>query len=108
MSPISSEIIKYMRIYNDIVQRRHRCDTICFYEIFRTKHAFLIQNMVPVTRRYIKNPYLDSHGMQKKINNFSEKDLTNKTQKILHLVRNGSFRIFTGILRIERELVANP
>ena len=105
MIPLSSEIDKYKRIYKTKLQKYRQCDTICFYKVLKDEYAFLIQNMVPVTQQYIKNNYLDSYGMQKKINKFSEKDLTTKTQKILHMIRNGSFKIFTDILRIEQELV---
>ena len=108
MSPVSSEIIKFRGIYDNTIQKRGKCDTIRFYKINGNERAFLIQNMVPVTQAYIKNGYLNRAGEPIRLSDFSTTDFSNTTRKVLHLIENGSFRIFTDALRIKQQLLPSP
>ena len=36
------------------MQKYHRCDTIVFGEVLGHEKAFLIQNMCPITEKYMK------------------------------------------------------
>ena len=60
MIPFSSQTSKFKGIYNKKMQKYHRCDTIVFGEVLGPEKAFLIQNMCPITEKYMKNEYLDS------------------------------------------------
>ena len=53
--PISSKISKYKRIAEEKKRKFGRCDTIVFGDILGHECAFLIQNMCPITSRYIEN-----------------------------------------------------
>ena len=55
MIPFSSQIGKFRGYYNFKIQRYGKCDTIAFGEVLGYEKAFLIQNMCPVTEKYIKN-----------------------------------------------------
>lgn len=55
--PISSQVYKYTAIYNNKIQRHGKCDTIVFGDVVGHRKVFLIQNMCPVTPKYIINEY---------------------------------------------------
>lgn len=59
MVPFSSQMSKYRRYYNSKVSKYKNCDIITFGNILGHEKAFLIQNMCPVSQRYIKNEYYD-------------------------------------------------
>ena len=68
--------------------------------------AFLIQNMCPITEKYIKNEYHDSRAhIPVRINGQLEKELKQKANKILALQRKGIKLIFPDVLTMERELL---
>ena len=58
MIPFSSQVSKFKGIYNKKMQKYHRCDTIAFGEVLGHEKAFLIQNMCPITEKYMKNESL--------------------------------------------------
>jgi hypothetical protein len=60
--PISSQLEKYKALYGDKIQKYGRCNTIRFGNMLGKELAFLIQNMCPVTEKYILNIYLDRIG----------------------------------------------
>ncbi|THF82663.1 type III toxin-antitoxin system CptIN family toxin [Cohnella fermenti] len=59
MIPISSQIDKFQRHYDKKLKKYGDVDTLVFGFVLGKKKAFLIQNMFPVTRDYIKNEYID-------------------------------------------------
>ena len=68
--------------------------------------AFLIQNMCPITEKYIKNEYYDSRArIPVRINGQLEKELKQKANKILALQRKGIKLIFPEVLVIEQKLL---
>ncbi len=62
MVPISSQVEKYRRIYEDKIERRGQCDTIRFGYVNGEERAFLIQNCFPVTEQYIDTEYTIQNG----------------------------------------------
>jgi hypothetical protein len=66
--PISSKIAKYTYIYNRKIERQKergvknpKCNTICFGEVMGANRAFLIQNMFPITEKYVASVYMDKN-----------------------------------------------
>lgn len=62
MVPVSSQIAKYEEVARRRVQQtRHykseRGDSVVFGNVSGSKSAFLIQNMIPVTEKYISSQY---------------------------------------------------
>lgn len=85
------------------MQKYHRCDTIAFGEVIGHEKAFLIQNMCPITEKYMKNEYLDSvANILVRVDGRLEKD---KAGKVLALQRKGAKLIFPDVLSIEQELL---
>lgn len=106
MIPFSSQVSKLKKIYNRKMQKYKRCDTIVFGEVLGHEKAFLIQNMCPITSKYIKNEYFDSKAnVPVRVNGILEKELKEKASKVLALQRKGSKLIFPNVLEIERKLL---
>lgn len=108
MIPISSQVQKFRKYYNSKIEKFGRCDTIVFGEIMGYEKAFLIQNMCPVTLKYIKNEYIDNHaGIPVRVTGILDRLLVKKAKSVLALQRKGKQLIFPDVLKIEEELL-NP
>ena len=104
--PISSQVSKYRKYYNNKISKHHRCDTIVFGEVLGHEKAFLIQNMCPVTDEYIMNEYIDSAAnIPVRVDGSLEQELIEKAKRILALQRKGYKFIFPDVLSIEKELL---
>lgn len=105
MIPISSKIDKYEAIYDKAIKKYGICDTLSFVYVKGNKNVALLQNMIPVTERYIKDvyTYADS-GKPIEINPNKRKEINAKARKILRFARNGKKLTFTPILDFEKRL----
>lgn len=107
MIPFSSQVTKFKKYYNDKMNRYHRCDTIIFGYVLGHEKAFLIQNMCPISLKYIKNEYIDSNAnVPVRIDGAFEKELIAKAKRVLQLHRRGIKLIFPDVLAIETALLA--
>lgn len=105
MIPFSSQITKFRAYYNQKMSRYGKCDTITFGEVLGHE-KFLIQNMCPITSKYIKNEYIDRVvSVPVRINRIFEKELIEKAKRVLTLQRKGVKLIFPDVLAIEKELL---
>ena len=108
MIPFSSRIEKFRGIYNKKMEKYKRCDTIVFGNVLGHEKAFLIQNMCPITDKYIKNEYIDRKaGIPVKIDGKTEAELISKAKRVLALQRQGRNLIFPkDVLQIEKALLS--
>ena len=106
MIPFSSRTEKYRKIYEDKIQRYHTCDTIVFGYVLGYEKAFLIQNMFPISNKYIKELYLHNNNPVK-VDKRLETELIKKATKVLQLARGGRKVIFPDVFAIERKLLEN-
>ena len=107
MIPFSSQVSKFKVHYNSKMSRYGKCDTIVFGEVLGFQKAFLIQNMCPLTEKYIKNEYIDKHAsIPVRIDGRLETELIKKAKKVLALQRKGVKLIFPDVLKIEKELLS--
>ena len=107
MIPFSSRVDKFKEVYQKKIIKSKRCDTIVFGEVLGYEKAFLIQNMCPATKKYIKNEYIDSKNIPVKIDGALENKILLKAKKVLALQRKGVNLIFPDVLKIEQELLKN-
>lgn len=108
MIPFSSQVSKYQGYYNAKMARYKRCDTIAFGDVLGHKKAFLIQNMCPITKSYIKNEYIDSAAMVPvRVDGAFESELLDKARRVLALQRKGTKLIFPDVLDIEAKLLGS-
>ncbi|MDD3139436.1 MAG: hypothetical protein PHX08_10755 [Lachnospiraceae bacterium] len=106
MIPFSSQVAKFRGYYNQKIAKYQKCDTIAFGEVLGYEKAFLIQNMCPITAKYIKNEYIDSAAqVPVRVDGVFEKELLDKARRVLALQRKGIKLIFPDVLRIEAKLL---
>lgn len=105
MIPISSKVEKYKRIHQKAIDRYGLCDGISFGYVLGDKKAFLVQNMLPVTDKYItnidrntSNPIVIPRRLQAELNA--------KIRKAVRLYRQGIKIVLTMALDIERVLIS--
>ena len=107
MIPISSQIEKFDEIYNERIKRYKSYDGIKFGYVLGKKKAFLIQNMCPVTDKYILNEYIDNATNKPVVINPSLMgELNASARKAVRLYRQGIKIVFANILNIEKILLA--
>ena len=104
--PISSKVDKYHTIYDRISARYGKCYTIVFGKVLGYEKAFLIQNMCPVSEKYIDKQYLDSLSHYPvRIDNRLEKEIRKKAKTVLAMERHGTKLLFPDVFKIEKRLL---
>lgn len=95
MIPISSQIDKFQRLYNEKSARyKGEFDGIRFGYVNGNKRAFLIQNMCPVTEKYIGDEYkIENNTVRVTINNKLAKELNAVVRKVLRLYYDKGIKI---------------
>ncbi len=107
MIPISSRVNKYREYYNTKIATYGRCDTFAFGQVLGHEKAFLIQNMCPVTTKYIKNEYIDKiSNTPVLLDGVFQRELFEKARRVLALQRKGIKLIFPDVLDIERKILS--
>ena len=106
MIPISSQIDKYEYEYQKSIKKYGVCDSISFVYIKGNKNAALIQNMIPITSKYIDKIYTYfGTNTPIEINEKKKKELNAKARKVVRFARIGKKLTFTPILDFEKRLL---
>lgn len=103
--PISSQVEKYKAIYDKKVAKYKKCDTLFFAEVLGYPKVFLLQNMCPISKKYIKNEYCNKAGQAVRVKFSVEKEIIKKAKRILAMHRKGIKLIFPDVIRIEQLLL---
>ena len=98
--PISSNYEKYKRLYDKKVLRYGKCNTIRFGDVLGKHAAFLIQNMCPVTERYIREIYVDKNGVPIQIDGRIVNDVIANAREVLAITKRGAKVVFPDISAI--------
>jgi hypothetical protein len=113
--PISSQVDKYTRIYNHKLAKQRdkgiktpKCNTIRFGEVMGAKKAFLIQNMFPVTKKYVSEIYINQQTKEAvRIPQNMERDIIYYAKEVLRLVRSGNKHlVFSDIIKTYDDIAA--
>lgn len=113
--PISSRVQKYQktaqrRIDNQIARGIFppRCDGIRFGSILGQPRAFLVQNMFPVTEKYVIQEYTDKNSLTPVTTTAStQRDVILKARYALRLLEKGQVNLFyADVLSIRQQLIA--
>lgn len=102
--PISSKVDKYKKIFNYKLNKFGKVDTIVFGKVNSDERVFLIQNMFPVTIKYIEEKY-KRNNIDVKITYTLRKEIEEKANFILKLAEQGKRVVFTDIFRIKEILL---
>ena len=104
--PVSSNIAKYKALHEHKTKRYGRCDTIYLGNIKGKECAFLIQNLCPVTEKYIESQYI-IQDKPIKINYTLQKLLIKSSRRVLSITEKGAIKglIFPDVKKIKQELI---
>lgn len=82
--PMSGKVEKYEQIINNKIAKYKKCDTIVIGNYRGKKHAFLLQNMFPITSKYID--HIDTvKGKALQVPSETRQIVLNKVNKIFKL-----------------------
>jgi len=113
--PISSQVDKYTRIHDHKLAKQRaqgiktpKCNTIRFGEVMGATKAFLVQNMFPITKKYVSEIYMNRLTQQAvRIPQNVERDIIHYAEEVLRLVRNGNrLLVFSDIIKTYNDLIA--
>ena len=90
MIPLSSRIEKYRKIEKKILARQGRCDTIHIMRLDNDREsAFLIQDMFPITKKYILREYTIKGNHLKVTSEHQAKTILKKAIRVRNLLKRG-------------------
>lgn len=109
--PVSTKIEKYKKIYDNKIKKQIKLgknpsvDTIVFGYVSNIYSTFLIQNMFPVTEKYIENQYIKNR-VPIRLSRKLQEEIINKANKVLNLYNSGMKNIiFPDIDKILEKLL---
>ena len=101
---MSSQIDKYEKIKEKIVEKYGKCNTIVIGKYRNRETAFLIQNMFPVIEKYID--HIDTvQGRTQAIAKSIQMEIAENITTIFKLKKRGIKLIFPDVDRIEQILL---
>ena len=111
--PVSTKIEKYQKIYNYKIQKQIKLgkkpsiDTMVFGNVANTYSVFLIQNMFPVTKKYVESQYI-KNKVAIRLSNKLQKEVIYKANKVLNLYNHGMKNIiFPNVDKILEQILSN-
>ena len=109
--PVSTKIDKYKKVYENKLHKQIKLgktpsvDTIVFGNVANTYSVFLIQNMFPVTEKYIESQYI-KNKVAIKLSNKLKVEIITKATKVLNLYNHGMKNIiFPDVDNILKQLL---
>lgn len=100
--PMSSKVDeKYQALYDKQVNTYGNCLTIVIGEFDQKKAAFLLQNMFPITERYLDHVH-SRDGKPVRVHKDLQQTIRSNMKKIFQLMKRGKKLVFPDIQRIER------
>ena len=94
--PQSSKIEKFKQLIARKVAKFGKCDTIVIGEFGGKENAFLIQNMFPITAKYVDHEHT-INGLSISLHNALALEITEKAKRILELKKRGYNYLFTDV-----------
>ena len=90
MIPLSSKVEKYRKIMNKIITSKNYCDLIHIVKLDNNKESvFLIQDIFPITEKYIDREYTIAGNHLKITAIHSVNEIEKKAKKVIKLIKNG-------------------
>lgn len=108
--PLSSKVSKYVRLQQEKRDKStgHRCDTLYIASIVGDEHnrsAFLIQNMVPITREYLREPVCSlKTGEEYSLSTIDEVRINGKIRLVSKLFEKGIDLLWSDVRDISTRL----
>ena len=106
MIPISSQYDKYADIRSEMLRKGKKCKGIVLGKYDGKKAAFLIQNMFPVTLKYIDHVHT-RNGNPVPVNRKLQEMIRKNTKSLIAISGKGIKVTFTDIIRLRNRLIQN-
>ncbi len=98
MIPVSSQIEKYKEILSNKLEKYKVYDGLEFGFLQGREAVFLLQNICPVTEKYVVEKYIDSHtGKKVSIPNDLKRKINAKAKKIMNKYYQGTKIVITDL-----------
>ena len=106
MIPVTSKVDKFRKIYEKKMAKYGHCDTILFGSLLGRDCAFLVQNIFPVKKSFIKEEYIQtSTGLPVMVSFPISKILKNNAKKAIALAKaNVKGIVFPDIVSLLKKL----
>lgn len=105
MVPISSKTEKYLELYEDKKKRYKEYDGLRFGYVNGKYRAFLIQNVCPVSERYVECQYMiEKNTVPVTINDKLSAEINGIVRKVIRLNKRGIQIVLTNLDYILNEL----
>jgi len=102
--PMSTKVDKYRKLQEQKIKRSGKCDTIVIGKYRRVEAAFLIQNIFPITEKYID--HIDTiRNKAVPVVEGTQKEILEKVNKVFMLKKKGINLIFPDVDKIEKMLL---
>lgn len=90
MIPLSSRIEKYKKIINKRLENGKPCDILYIMKLDNNKESvFLIQDMFPITEKYIERTYTIDNNHLIVTSEHSALEIEKKAKKVMNMLKNG-------------------
>ena len=90
MIPLSSRIDKYRRIMEKKVKAGKPCDILHIVKLDDSREsAFLIQDMFPISEKYIEREYTIAGNHLRLTSEHATKEIEQKARKVLGMLKRG-------------------
>ena len=99
--PMSSQLEKYQSIILKQEEKHGKCITLVIGKFNNMQSVFLIQNMFPITKRYLDHIHT-INGNPISLSFKTSKQIKSNFQKVLHLSKKGYPIVFPDIERLEK------
>ena len=103
---ISSQYDKYADIRSEMLRKGKKCKGIVLGKYDGKKAAFLIQNMFPVTLKYIDHVHT-RNGNPVPVNRKLQEMIRKNTKSLIAISEKGIKVTFTDIIRLRNRLIQN-
>lgn len=97
--PLSSRVEKYRALVQKKTARYGKCNTIVLGQFGGKDSAFLIQNMFPITEKYIDHEHLID-GESVRVHSSLSKEIAKNVEDVLRLQRRGYNLVYPDIDRL--------
>ncbi len=98
--PMSTRIEKYQAIANKQIEKHGSSITIVIGDYVGRKNAFLLQNLFPITEKYLHHVHT-INGAQVPVSYKTRQEIATKMKRILLLHEKGTKLIFPDIKRLK-------
>lgn len=103
--PISHNVLKYQTIYNEKIKKNKRVLNFVFGSVLGKEKVFLIQNIFPVTKKYIKCKYKNKN-QDVEINFELKNKVISYAKKVVKITKiKGNILTFNDIMLMKEKLL---